>query len=360
MSDDRPNPADRTRFEEALARGLEDQPPRSSGPCPDAEILAAFSEDSLPTPDRRELESHLATCVSCQAHLAGLIRTEESKGPITRPGTSWWLDWRWLTPLATAAVVLLAVWAVDPTSVRDSGMEKEEAAPVALDTDASGDLLESTVATRQERTIDDEAIVPMREQASNSGADAAKVADTARVLEEAEAPAPQTTTVAADAAAARSSTQSTDAPSPAPLVERRLDNLTRLRSTASPLRARASDQSAVLVTIASDETAAWRATPEGGVEHSTDGGITWTRQLAGTGGTLTAGSAPSGSVCWLVGRDATILRTVDGGASWSSIEAPLPSDIVGVSATDGQTVMVEFSSGQAFASTDGGSTWTPR
>ena len=334
MSDDRPNPADRTRFEEALARGLEDQPPRSSGPCPDAEILAAFSEDSLPTPDRRELESHLATCVSCQAHLAGLILTEESKGPITRPGTSWWLDWRWLTPLATAAVVLLAVWAVDPTSVRDSGMEKEEAAPVALDTDASGDLLESTVATRQERTIDDEAIVPMREQASNSEADAAKVADTARVLEEAEAPAP--------------------------LVERRLDNLTRLSSTASPLRARASDQSAALVTIASDQTAAWRATPEGGVEHSTDGGITWTRQLAGTGGTLTAGSAPSGSVCWLVGRDATILRTVDGGASWSSIEAPLSSDIVGVSATDGQTVMVEFSSGQAFASTDGGSTWTPR
>ena len=334
MSDDRPNPVDRTRFEEALARGLEDQPPRSSGPCPDAEILAAFSEDSLPTPDRRQLESHLATCVSCQAHLAGLIRTEESEGPITRPGTSWWLDWRWLTPLATTAVVLLAVWAVDPTSVRDSGMEKEEAAPVALDTDASGDLLESTVAVRQERTIDDEAIVPMREQASTAEADAAKVADTARVLEEAEAPAP--------------------------LVERRLDNLTRLSSTASRLRARASDQSAALVTIASDQTAAWRATPEGGVEHSTDGGTTWTGQLASTGGTLTAGSAPSGSVCWLVGRDATILRTVDGGASWTSIEAPLQSDIVGVSATDGQTVMVEFSSGQAFASTDGGSTWTPR
>ena len=334
MSDDRPNPADRTRFEEALARGLEDQPPRSSGPCPDAEILAAFSEDSLPTPDRRELESHLATCVSCQAHLAGLIRTEESEGPITRPGASWWLDWRWLTPLATTAVVLLAVWAVDPTSVRDSGMEKEEAAPVALDTDASGDLLESTVAIRQERTIDDEAIVPMREQASTAEADAAKVADTARVLEEAEAPAP--------------------------LVERRLDNLTRLSSTASRLRARASDQSAALVTIASDQTAVWRATPEGGVEHSTDGGTTWTRQLASTGGTLTAGSAPSGSVCWLVGRDATILRTVDGGASWTSIEAPLQSDVVGVSATDEQTVMVEFSSGQAFASTDGGSTWTPR
>ncbi len=334
MSDDRPNPVDRTRFEEALARGLEDQPPRSSGPCPDAEILAAFSEDSLPTPDRRQLESHLATCVSCQAHLAGLIRTEESEGPITRPGTSWWLDWRWLTPLATTAIVLLAVWAVDPTSVRDSGMEKEEAAPVALDTDASGDLLESTVAVRQERTIDDEAIVPMREQASTAEADAAKVADTARVLEEAEAPAP--------------------------LVERRLDNLTPLSSTASRLRASASDQSAALVTIASDQTAAWRATPEGGVEHSTDGGTTWTGQLASTGGTLTAGSAPSGSVCWLVGRDATILRTVDGGASWTSIEAPLQSDIVGVSATDGQTVMVEFSSGQAFASTDGGSTWTPR
>ncbi len=359
MSDDRPNPADRTRFEEALARGLEDQPPPSSGPCPDAEILAACSEDSLPTPDRQGVELHLATCVSCQAHIAGLIRTEESERPFTQPGTSWWLDWRWLTPLATTAVVLLAVWAVDPTSVRDSGTEKEEAAPVALDTDASSDLLESTAAIRQERTIDDEGVLE-REQASTAEVDRAKVADAAKVLEEAEAPTPQDTTVAGDPPPARASTESTDAAPAAPLVESRLDNLTRLSRTASPLRARASDQFVALVTVASDQTAVWRATPEGGLEHSTDGGSTWTDQLASTGATLTAGSAPSGSVCWLVGRDATILRTVDGGASWISVEAPLPSDIVGVSATDGQTVVVEFSGGQAFASTDGGSTWTPR
>jgi len=362
VSDDRPDPVDNTRFEDALAQGLQDRPKPPSGPCPDAEVLAAFSEDSLSTPDRQEVELHLAACVSCQAHVAALIRTEGIRPEVTRPATSWWLDWRWLAPLATTSVVLLAVWAVDPASIGDSGVEMEKTAPAPLDTDAGNELRESRDAAsellearnavrREQENIVARGRVPSHEAAAES--------DTARAREEVAAPAPQARQVAGDPLPPPADTALADAPSRSAPAERRLDDLARLSSTASPLRNRASTQSAGFVITTSDETAAWRATGEGGLEHSSDRGVTWTRQLESTGSELTAGSAPSGSVCWLVGRNGTILRTTDGGASWNRIEAPLQSDIGGVTATDGQTVVVEFSDGQAFVSANGGSTWRP-
>ena len=151
MSEDRPDPVDSTRFEDALARGLQDRPNPPSGPCPDAEVLASFSEDSLSAADRQEVELHLAACGSCQAHVAALIRTEGIEPEVTGPATSWWLDWRWLAPLATTSVVLLAVWAVDPTSVGDSGVEMEKTRPAALDSDAGSDLREAKDEIRQEQ-----------------------------------------------------------------------------------------------------------------------------------------------------------------------------------------------------------------
>ena len=372
MSEDRPDPVDSRRFEDALARGLQDRPNPPSGPCPDAEVLASFSEDSLSAADRQEVELHLAACGSCQAHVAALIRTEGIESEVTRPATSWWLDWRWLAPLATTSVVLLAVWAVDPASVGDSGVEMEKTPPAPLDSDAGSELREASEAdnefleardagselrdasdaVRQEQEdIVERALLPSQEPAPAES-------DTARVLEEVAAPAAQTRQVAGDPLPPSADTALAEAPTRSATAERRLDNLARLSSTASPLRNRTSTQSAGFVITTSDETAAWRATGEGGLEHSSDGGVTWTRQLASTGSELTAGAAPSGSVCWLVGRNGTILRTIDGGASWNRIEAPLQSDIVGVTATDGQTVVVEFSDGQAFVSADGGSTWT--
>lgn len=383
MSDDRPDPAENTRFEDALARGLQDPPQQPSGPCLDAEVLAAFLEDSLSTADRRDVESHLAACVSCQTHVAALVRTEGIEPEVTRPATTWWLDWRWLAPLATTSVVLLAVWAVDPTSVSDSGVEMEKTAPAPLDEaidaddqlrearDAGSELQEASDTALELREADDTPLELMEtsdtvrpeqgvvvEALRQSQEATPAETDAARALEAVAAPAPQTKQAAGDPSPAPTNPALADVPTRAEPAERRLDNLARLSSAASPVRNRTLIQSGGFVITAFDETATWRATEGGGVERSSDGGVTWTRQLASTGSVLTAGSAPSGSVCWLVGRNGTILRTIDGGASWNRVEAPLPSDIVGVTATDGQAVEVRFSDGQAFVSADGGSTWT--
>ena len=243
MSDDRPDPVESTRFEDALAQGLRDRPRPPSGPCPDAEVLAAFSEDSLSTSDRQE--SHLAACVSCQAHIAALIRTDGIEPEVTQPTTSWWLDWRWLAPLVATSVVLLAVWAIDPTSVGDSGVEMEKTAPAPLDggagnelreaSDAGDELREVSYAVRQERAIDDErtALLLSRDQASPAEA------DSALVLEEVATPALQTRQVAGDPSPAPADTALADASPPAAAAERRLDNLALLSSTASPQRNRA-------------------------------------------------------------------------------------------------------------------------
>src|SRR5262249_3231843 len=48
------------------------------------------------------------------------------------------------------------------------------------------------------------------------------------------------------------------------------------------------------------------------LQHSPDGGSTWDVVATGVTSPLTAVSAPSSAVCWVVGRSGVVLRTTDG------------------------------------------------
>ena len=74
--------------------------------------------------------------------------------------------------------------------------------------------------------------------------------------------------------------------------------------------------------------------------------------------TLTAGSSPSPSVCWLVGRSGTVLLSTDG-----RILAPARVSrgrwiCAAVTATDTETATVTTADGRAFVTADGGRTWS--
>jgi photosystem II stability/assembly factor-like uncharacterized protein len=75
---------------------------------------------------------------------------------------------------------------------------------------------------------------------------------------------------------------------------------------------------------------------------------------------LTAGSAPSEKVCWIVGRAGTILLTTDAGAHWALLHSPLEEDLGRVRATDAlQATIWNLDNTKVFETADGGVTWRP-
>src|SRR5262249_43282708 len=67
------------------------------------------------------------------------------------------------------------------------------------------------------------------------------------------------------------------------------------------------------------------------IEGSEDAGRTWQSQASGASAPLTAGSAPSAEVCWVVGRGGIVLRTSDG-RHWERVSSPTKEDLVQVTA----------------------------
>lgn len=92
----------------------------SSG-CPDAGVLAAFFEATLPEPARAEVLAHAGACVRCQGVLGALDRMSGRPAPVVPPslleaardrqaGSRRRRAWRWsVAGAAVAASVLMAV-----------------------------------------------------------------------------------------------------------------------------------------------------------------------------------------------------------------------------------------------------------
>jgi len=101
----------------------------------------------------------------------------------------------------------------------------------------------------------------------------------------------------------------------------------------------------------------WRLGANGTIEHVASDGQ-WTRQDSGVTIDLSAGAAPSSTVCWAVGAGGTVLRTTDG-EHWQKLASPTPVNLAAVSAHDAVSAVVTTAGGQRFATTDGGRTWRP-
>jgi photosystem II stability/assembly factor-like uncharacterized protein len=110
--------------------------------------------------------------------------------------------------------------------------------------------------------------------------------------------------------------------------------------------------------VSPDPRRRWRIGPGPIVQHSADGGVTWTRQETGAPAELTAGAAPTPDVCWLVGRAGLALRTTDGGSRWGRIAFPEAIDLTGVTASSALIAILDAADGRRFRTTDGGLTWT--
>ena len=76
---------------------------------PDADLLTAFAERSLPELDRGVVLEHLARCVDCRDIVALALPATESEQTVLRPSSGGWLSWpalRWA--FVAAGVVAIA------------------------------------------------------------------------------------------------------------------------------------------------------------------------------------------------------------------------------------------------------------
>jgi hypothetical protein len=363
-----------SRRDESLEHLLEESlqapwqtPP--SGSCPDAEVLAAWTDGALEGRELAMTREHVAGCVSCQATLAVLART----APPEATPVPWWQRMpsvRWLVPVAATATAIV-IWVAVP---REEYMRPAQETTVARDATALQAESPQSAAQAKEAIAEDTANrapqVALRSPATPPAElrlDAEEKAATGDVAERQDAappareqaavvPSEQTAETAAGALARREAAAPPAAPPP-PSAQPAAPTPAQVSGFGTARRRVFSTLAVQPVLVVSPGTMLrWRIGRAGSVDYSTDAGRTWEARPTGIDADLVAGASPSGTVCWIVGRTGTVLLTING-TDWRRVTSPTTLDLTGVEATDTRTAIVTAANGQRFRTVDGGVTW---
>ncbi len=334
------------------------------GACLEADTLAAWVEGSLMSREREAAEAHAADCPRCLAALAALTTTLPTQAAV--PWWSRWFSWRLLVPL-TAGAAAVAIWVAVQSPDRSAfspGTASREAVSRPAEEGQLARGGEADSAKAAPPVLQDEmrpAVPPSadpdladRLQGKREGREAAAAkADSGNLVGSTEAARRDSTAAAAAEAAspARPAAPAAEAP-PADTVAP--------PGAAPPAAARtrglAESVVAPIEIRSPDPAVRWRIAGSA-VEHSLDGGRTWQAQDVPTGEALTAGSSPSRTICWLVGRAGTVLlfTQADG---WRPLPFPEPADLTSVAADSGTTAAVTTANGRTYRTVDAGRRWT--
>jgi hypothetical protein len=336
-------------LEQALKHELRAADMAATDACLDAETLSAWADDGLDAAAVVAAEAHVSTCARCQTLVGAMMKGAPDTAA---PGTAGIADasgtfslWRWwLAPLAAGAAAV-TLWMVVPGQQQLAVAPPPEAAsadraPAAAPEAAPPPSLSaptSTPAREREAPRDNVASAredrrQLREEVKQEKA-LADAAVTPR--ENAAPPAPAAPSVAAAAA------------SPAPQGQRAASQETALlRKSFAPLEI-----------ISPDPARRWRVVGST-IERTEDAGASWTPVRATSGEAITAGSAPSGSICWLIGANGLVLITVDG-ISFARVPLPEAVELTSIAAVDARNATVSTADGRRFRTDDSGRTWRP-
>lgn len=386
--------------------------------CPDASLLAAYFERSLPEVEAAQHEQHFAACTRCQQQLAILARLETAQPAnaadpsLAAEPRGWRRYWNWkMWVPATAALATLALWIVGTTRM------ERVAAPLSARVEAPAEIAQN----RQQPAVPSEtsrlsadAIARKDAAAKPPGADSveakkdapprgAKREESIALAGRVSVPAPVAAPAPAAAAPAeekvvaklesveadklrdaQKTRQAAAEPAAPPQVATAQSERERAQGLAQQSAAqnealkrklparegdlgafRAANRAPAMLASPAYATihapapslAIWRIGPGSTLEKSPDSGRTWQSQKLPAGVSVLAGSASSEKVCWLVGRAGAVLRTVDGGAKWEKLPAPVETDLTGVEARDADNATVATADGRRFTTSEGGRTW---
>ena len=287
------------------------------------------------------VELHVSSCGRCQAIVGAVARSAPLIEPVVNEG--WFRFPRWaLAPLAAAAAI--TVWmvvpqdttqpprAAAPAAERRQDAPRQDATPLAQDSTAQSPAKELADAGAP-RPAPSPAPAPARREEfseakrQGAGAAAGALQDRAQLTEE--------PTAALGAAAS-------PAPPAAPLAEATLQ-----KSAARAV--------ALLEIVSPDASRRWRIV-NSAIERSEDGGASWVATRTLSGQTITGGSSPTGSVCWLIGSAGTVMIAADG-ITFSDVSLPEPVDLTAITAADARSATVTSADGRRFRTDDSGRTW---
>lgn len=344
-------------------------PDDSTDACLDADTLAAWTDGALSAAELSAVEAHAADCARCQAMLAAMARTTPL-GPAPAAAPWWKPALRWMVPLTAAAAAAL-VWTILPQ--RDGRVNVRQVSQSADATPAPS--VETPPASREFSPV---VVAPPASAVSGAPRREAQALAEAKDVD--------LSRRSADAEADKKAAASADANVLADATTRNAE-LSRRNADSSPRgaegataegradRARAAAENAAAapaapqpmaktfsfgapetIIVSSNPASRWRILQGGQVQRSADGGANWQTQTTGVSETLSGGSSPSPSVCWLVGPKGIVLRTTDG-RSWTRIPFPETVPLTSIRATDDQTATVTTEDGRQFVTEDGGRTW---
>ena len=385
------------RRENAIARELTRAFPAETaehhaGNHLDGEIAAAWMEQGLDAGARARAEAHLADCAQCQALIATLSRISPPVG-VTAGGSWWhWLRTPWLVP-AAAATVAVAIWVVLPSQNPPAAPESVQArledragspspnaetpatpeapaialpaAPRAVSPEARPAPDRGAPGARRVEKAEQERAEPKEfARAAPPSASPAQDLRKSTVASEAPAAPARERQEAADTLAGAAAAAPAAPPAPAAVTNGALtqEAARTAAGTAAEARAdRAQARSAFataprLVVMTADGSGRWRIAA-GRIQYAARNGAPWISAAALDPSGLTAGAAPGGLVCWLVGRTGTVLLTTDA-VRFSRLTAPAATDLIAVRASDARTATVTAADGRRFTTTDQGASWT--
>jgi hypothetical protein len=287
--------------------------------CLDAETLAAWFDGALSGAALEDVRLHVADCARCQALVGAMGQTRAAAPVLPKLERSprWWLAWA--VPAAAAATAV-AIWVAVPR-------------PTNVDVNPSSSVSLQKQEAQPPRTP------PAAPAQAEPAAPASPPATLARPTTQArakaaEAAAPPAAPVSADAAQqAAGNLADTLSAAPAPPAER--------REAVQPQGAIAGQ-------------------PQARALFATNFcGPMWPQPPADVASQIAAGSAPSGDVCWMVGRAGTVLLSTDH-QTWQRVNIPEAVDLSRITATDARTATVVAADGRTFSTADGGVTWMLR
>jgi len=413
------------RREEMLARrvgeALDRLDSRGADECPDAELIAAYSERALAPGESAQWESHFSACARCRTVLrvlaasgeAPLAETEithlgeivsgagasaELKKEAPTPARERSTDWRirWLAP-AFGVAAALAVWfavrppwrssnpgqkpvlvaqapRTEPPQPPSSADQLTGGTPLSTREAGSASSGNAPSAKAQQKVLD---FRPVANPLPASPPQKAKAADEMPALQSGVPPEagsalkrlrPETSfAVAADKAVQEKKPSPPQREAGALSAPELTPQVAMNAGRNANITAAKSAQSAPITATSPYGSSVWRAGTGGQIEHSADTGESWMPQASPSHEDWLAGSAFSDVICWLAGRNGAIARTTNG-EHWEIVTPPQQAsgadgkmpDWVGVTVRGASAATVTARDGRRFATSDGGSSWQPQ
>jgi hypothetical protein len=373
-----------------LPKSVRDQLARAQVPAtshPDADILTAYSENSLGAAERQRITEHLTTCSECREVLF-LSQPEPAStqfvAKAARAHRSGWMVW-----VSVAAVGVVVVSAV----VIQQEKAKKAENPVLVATEAKpANIPAHTVESLKETSPSNDAMKSNVSRESDPLAIVTPPAKPTPIIEEPEVKLPPSQEVAAldkkskDAAGkagglvADQATQNyqnaiaaRQAPSgPSQSMNANVTNVYTAQNTApaaAPMqKARKTEAARDISTAFGDvqsgdltklksARAHWRISKSGGLERSYADND-WTPVPVGAGSVFRVISIV-GNVVWAGGTNGSLYVSRDGGADWAPIKIDTTADVVSIHFDDEVNGKILTSDGKTWKTSDAGNSWAP-